>query len=93
MNSCRDIKPSLRTVDESIIPSMTYMSFFLLFFPRFLIEFVIDATNRNLRAQGHAEVTFGEFLMFLGLQLYMCCIEGLTNSRKSEPSSKCGMTI
>lgn len=50
--------------------------FFLLPFPRSIINLVIDATNENMKAQGRDDITYGEFLLCVSLQFFMCFIEG-----------------
>jgi hypothetical protein len=51
------------------------LTMFLLFFPRrFMEDVIIVQTNNNLK--GGAPVTFGEFLRFLGLWLYMSTLKG-----------------
>ena len=46
------------------------------FIPRFLVNFVINKTNSCLRSMQKKEITYGEFLIFIGLQLYMSTIIG-----------------
>jgi hypothetical protein len=57
----------------------TMLTMFLLFFPRkFMEDVILVQTNNNLK--GGAPVTFGEFLRFLGLWLYMSTLKGFRRS-------------
>jgi hypothetical protein len=56
----------------------TMLTIFLLFFPRkFMEEVVIIETNKRITGM---QVTYGEFLQFLGLWLYMSTLSGFRRS-------------
>jgi hypothetical protein len=56
----------------------TMLTMFLLFFPRkFMEDVVIVETNKRIAGK---QVTFGEFLQFLGLWLYMSTLSGFRRS-------------
>ena len=56
--------------------NMSYLSMFLLFFPRILIDLIVDMTSKTLKNNFKSEVTVGKFLRFLGLQLFMSTVTG-----------------
>lgn len=58
-------------MDRVAWENISYLQMFLLFFPLRLRNVVIDATNKNLKANGHPEVSHGEFLRWIGIWLFM----------------------
>ena len=69
-------KPYIRGVSDMVLANMSYLGMFLIFFPKLLVDIIIKQTNVNLRKQNLTEITYGEFLVFLGLNLFMCTLVG-----------------
>lgn len=72
--------PSMKAVPEHLLHNMSYMMMFLVFFPKQLVSLVIEETNKNLAKQNKSEITYGEFLLFIGLQLFMSTLTGFSRN-------------
>jgi hypothetical protein len=69
-------KAHINFLSGIVLEGATMLTMFLLFFPRrFMEDVILVQTNNNLKGGG-APVTFGEFLRFLGLWLYMSTLKG-----------------
>ena len=66
--------PSLKGVTEETVGGITYLKMFLIALPvTYLKETVINETNKNLEGD---PLTWGEFLRWLGLWLFMSTVAG-----------------
>ena len=78
MNAVPNINPKLKGVPEIVLEKMTYLDMFLHFFPKSLLHIVITETNKNLNKSSKKEMSLGEFLLFLGIQLFMSTLTGFS---------------
>ena len=76
-NNMNNTKPKLR-VPESIFAGMTYITMFLLMFPKQLLEVIVSRTSKQLEKNGNTVTSLGEFLRFLGLQMFMSTQTGFS---------------
>ena len=76
-NLFQNINPKMNGIFAEVIgTATTYISLFLLFFPRALIDLIVRETNKSLIDEGKPELEVGEFMRFLGLQLFMSTLTG-----------------
>ena len=67
---------TLRGVSEETIGGMNYITMFLLCLPiTFIEEVVVEQTNKKIQGEG---LTFGEFLRWVGLWLFMATTSGFS---------------
>ena len=72
----RNTGASLRGVSEETIGGMNYLTMFLLCLPvTFLKEVVVEKTNEKIQGE---QLTFGEFLRWIGLWLFMATTSGFS---------------
>ena len=75
-NAFSDVQPKLQGVTNDTIGSMTYASMFLLLFPtNFLREVMLIEMNKVVEG---SEISYGEFLRWLGLWFFMATISGFS---------------
>ena len=67
-------------MSELIFIGLPYITLFLRFFPKQLLNLVLIETNKKLQQDSKAELTYGEFLLFLGLQLFMSTLNGYSRN-------------
>lgn len=67
-------------MSELIFIGLPYITLFLRFFPKQLVNLVVIETNKKLQQDSKAELTYGEFLLFLGLQLFMSTLNGYSRN-------------
>ena len=76
LNFCQN-KPFLRVISDMVVLSnMTYLGMFLIFFPRLLVDLIVIETSKNMLEKGIASLTYGEFLVYIGLRLFMSTLIG-----------------
>ena len=72
-----NVRPKINGVDNDVLRNISKLGMFLLFIPRVFFENVVLAqTNKRLVAEKTREATFGEFLRFIGLWLYLSTQKG-----------------
>ena len=75
-NNFANNKPFIQNISSIVLDNATYTMMFLLFFPKVLTRIVLQHTNENLRKKNHEEMTLGELLTFIGIQLFMSTLTG-----------------
>ena len=90
LNMHSNNEPKIRGLDDILIYGISYLQMFLIFFPNILINLIVQQTNKNLRQQAKTETTYGEFLVFLGIQMYMSTLVGF---QRREFWSMCPITL
>ena len=78
-NNHHNNNPSLRGVNNFNIATMTYGSMFILLFPMRFVQQVM-LVQMNMNAEGIAEITYGEFLRYLGLWFFMATCSGFSRA-------------
>ena len=77
-NNHANTKPTIQGLNELTVASMTYAGMFMLLFPMMWVkEVMIPEMNKVIEG---SEVTFGEFLCFLGLCFFMSTMSGFSKS-------------
>ena len=77
-NGFTNSNPFIRGLQEHLMYHMSYMMMFLVFSPKLLVQMVIKETNKKLIKEGKRELTYGEFLLFIGLQMFMSTLTGFS---------------